>query len=202
MGHEALCTVRYGGETFSGKALLESSEVLFRGQTRIKIPFSAIKSLQARNGELHIRTADGLTVFDLGEQAEKWHHKIANPKTVLEKLGVKPGESVILEGKFPDDFLQNLKEHAAAAGKRKADSSPPWIFLAAESREGLRRVPKIAKSMRGTTALWIVYPKGQKAITESDVRASGLKAGLTDIKVIAFSATHTALKFVIPRKKR
>ncbi len=48
----------------------------------------------------------------------------------------------------------------------------------------------------------IVYPKGQKTITESTVRTAGLKAGLTDIKVVGFSATHTALKFVIPKAKR
>ena len=41
-----------------------------------------------------------------------------------------------------------------------------------------------------------------KTITESDVRSSGVKAGLTDIKVASFSSTHTALKFVIPKSKR
>ena len=202
MGNEALCTLRHGGETFSGKALLETAEVIFRGDTRLKIPFSAIQSLQATNGELHIRTADGLAVFKLGEQAEKWRNKIANPKSVFEKLGVQPGESVVLEGKFSDDFLRNLKKRGAAVGKRKAGTSPPWIFLAAESLGDLRRVPKLAKSMRGANALWIVYPKGQKSITESDVRSIGLKSGLTDIKVTAFSPTHTALKFVIPKVKR
>jgi hypothetical protein len=56
--------------------------------------------------------------------------------------------------------------------------------------------------MKGATALWIVYPKGQKSITESDVIAAGRKKGLKDIKVVGFSSTHTALKFVIPLDKR
>jgi len=34
------------------------------------------------------------------------------------------------------------------------------------------------------------------------VRSAGLKAGLVDIKVVSFSATHTALKFVLPKAKR
>jgi hypothetical protein len=50
--------------------------------------------------------------------------------------------------------------------------------------------------------LWIVYPKGQKQITENDVLASGRKAGLKDVKVVGFSANYTALKFVIPVEKR
>ena len=56
--------------------------------------------------------------------------------------------------------------------------------------------------MLGAMALWIIYPKGQQHITEGDVFAAGHKVGLTDIKVVGFSATHTALKFVIPVKKR
>jgi hypothetical protein len=54
----------------------------------------------------------------------------------------------------------------------------------------------------GTTALWIIYPKGQKQITEADVRSAGLASGLTDTKVTSFSPTHTALKFVLPKAKR
>ena len=202
MGNEAVCTLRSEGKTFSGKALLETSEIVFRGDTRLKLPFSSIKSVLAKNGALHIRTADVLFVFDLGLQAEKWRNKIANPKSLIEKLGVKPGESVRLEGKFPEDFIASLKKHGASLATQAKPKPAPWIFFAAESSGDLRRVPAIAKSMRGVAALWIVYPKGQKAITESDVRSAGLKAAFTDVKVASFSPTHTALKFVIPKSKR
>jgi hypothetical protein len=56
--------------------------------------------------------------------------------------------------------------------------------------------------MKGSASLWIVYPKGQKHITENDVLAAGRKTGLKDVKVVGFSPTHTALKFVIPLAKR
>ncbi len=56
--------------------------------------------------------------------------------------------------------------------------------------------------MQGAAALWVVYPKGMKHITENDVLAAGRKCGLKDVKVVAFSVTHTALKFVIPVAKR
>ncbi|HVM74615.1 MAG TPA: hypothetical protein VMT75_03160 [Candidatus Saccharimonadales bacterium] len=202
MGNEALCTLRYGGKTFAGKALLETTEIVFRGETRLKIPFSSIKNASAKDGELHIPTAEGLAVFQLGPQAEKWRNKIANPKSLVEKLGVKPGESVLLEGEFPADFAASLKKHGATVARQGSASSTPWIFLAAESAQDVRRVAGIAKSMRGATALWIVYPKGQKTVTEADVRSAGLKSGLTDIKVASFSPTHTALKFVIPKSRR
>jgi len=56
--------------------------------------------------------------------------------------------------------------------------------------------------MKGSAALWVVYPKGQKSITETDVIGAGRKAGLKDVKVVGFSASHTALKFVIPLERR
>jgi hypothetical protein len=56
--------------------------------------------------------------------------------------------------------------------------------------------------VKGAAALWIVYPKGQKSITENDVITAGRKTGLKDVKVVGFSSTHTALKFVIPLDKR
>ena len=85
-------------------------------------------------------------------------------------------------------------------GKDSKDSA--WIFFAANKKQDLSRLPSVAKSVHGATALWLVYPKGQTVITEADVRSSGLKAGLVDIKVVSFSATHTALKFVLPKSKR
>ncbi len=112
---------------------------------------------------------------------------------------MKPGERVVLHGSFDKNFRESLKKHGAKIGS-KVDS--PWIFLGAEEQGELAVVKKLAKDLQGAAALWIVYPKGHKAITESDVRGAGLKAGLVDVKVASFSVTHTALKFVIPKTKR
>jgi hypothetical protein len=202
MGNELACTLRYGGKAYAGKALLETSEILFRGETRLKIAFSSITRASAKDAELHIRTASGLAIFELGPQAENWHHKITHPKSLVEKLGVKSGEAVVLEGKFSRDFQTDLKRHGAALVRAKTNSFPPWIFLAAEAAADLGRVPAAAKRLQGAAALWIVYPKGQKTITESQVRSAGLQSGLTDVKVTRFSPTHTALKFVIPKSRR
>ena len=77
MGNELPCTLRHQGKSFSGKALLESAELLFRGETRLKIPFNAVTSIQVKEGELHLRTREGTAIFELGPQAEKWREKIA-----------------------------------------------------------------------------------------------------------------------------
>jgi hypothetical protein len=202
VGNEVKCTVRFGKQTSAGKALLETSEVLFRGGFRLKIPFTTIKSAKAVDGELHLQTSDGLAVFEIGPAAEKWREKILHPKTRIEKIGVKPGEKISLLGSIETDFLAELKPLAGSVTKGIVAADSDTVFLAADSQKELSGVTKIAKSLKGATALWIVYPKGQKTITENDVIAAGRKTGLTDVKVVGFSATHTALKFVLPLTMR
>jgi hypothetical protein len=202
MGNEVKCKARFGEEVSEGKALLETTELLFRGGFRLKIPFASIKSAKAVDGELRLQTADGLAVFELGAAAEKWRDKILHPKSRIEKLGIKPGAKVALLGKFDADFRDELKLLAGLVTRDKVAADAEAIFFAAESQKELSQVAKIAKSVKGAAELWIVYPKGQKNITENDVIAAGRKTGLKDVKVVGFSATHTALKFVIPLDKR
>ena len=202
MGNEAICKVRFGRQESEGKALLETSEVLFRGDFRLKIPFSNIKSAKTVDGELRLQTADGLASFQLGTAAEKWLEKILHPKSRIEKLGVKPAEKVSLIGKLDSEFLREVGELTKSVTKGKAAADSEHIFFAADSKEDFLALSKIAKAMAGAAALWIVYPKGQKHISENDVLAAGRKSGLKDVKVVGFSSTHTALKFLIPLSKR
>jgi len=202
MGNELSCTARFGKQESAGKALLETSEILFRGEFRLKIPFSSIQSLKAADGELLVQTAEGLAVFALGDAAAKWREKILHPKSRLEKVGVKPAGRVSLIGSFDEDFLQELAQQTDVVVKGKVGASSEWIFLAVESKKELTQVPRVAKTLKGAAALWIVYPKGRKEITELDVISAGRKAGLKDVKVVGFSSTQTALKFVIPVARR
>ncbi len=202
MGNEVTCRVRFGNQESVGKVLLETNEILFRGDFRLKMPFPTIKSVKAANGELRVETSEGLAVFELREAAEKWRDKILYPKSRLEKLGVKPGAKVSLFGDFEAEFLREVSGLTKSLIKSKVTSDSESIFFAADSREGLAALSKISKSMQGATALWIVYPKGQKHITENDVLSAGRKCGLKDVKVVGFSSLRTALKFVIPLSQR
>ncbi len=212
MGNEMKCRVRSGKLESDGKALLETSEIIFRGDFRLKISFALIRSAKVVNGKLQLRTAEGLTVFELGEgTAEKWCEKILHPKSRIEKLGVKAGARVALVGfgKADEEFLKELGDLTKAV-KKVSESGVPadveWIFFKAETQKELSRISKIAKAMRGAAALWVVYPKGNPRglgkVTEGDVLAAGRAGGLKDIKVVGFSATATALKFVIPVSQR
>jgi hypothetical protein len=192
MGNEAKCAVKFGKRKAEGKALLETSELVFRGTEdgfRLKIAFSDIKSARAVDGELRLQTADGLAVFELGA-AEKWCEKILHPKTRVEKLGIKPDASVSLVGDFDEEFWRELRGVTNNIHDGKIDASSESIFVSADSAKDLAGIGKVAKAMRGATALWVVYPKGKKEITENEVLAAGRKAGLKDVKVAGFSETH------------
>jgi hypothetical protein len=141
---------------------------------------------------LHLEFAGGPARLELGAAAEKWAGKILNPPSRADKLGVKPGLSVKVVGDFDATFLKELGTLEKA--KREAD----LVFFAASDKKALSQVPKLATSLKPKGALWIVYPKGVKEIREVEVIEAGRAAGLKDIKVCAFSATHTGLKFVFP----
>jgi len=207
MGSEVKCRVRFGKQESEGKALLETSEMIFRGDFRLKISFATILSAKVVGDELQLRTPEGVATFELGAStAQKWREKILHPKTRIEKLGIKLGTRVWLIGleNQDEEFVKEIQNTKAVmtAAKNGLPKDCDCVFLRADTKKQLTQVAKIADEMLGAVALWVIYPKGQQHITEGDVLSAGRKAGLTDIKVAGFSATHTALKFVIPVNKR
>jgi len=206
MGNQATCTLKIGKQTSTGKALLETSELIFRpadGSPRVKVPFSSMKSVKATDGQLRAETTDAVISLNVGAIAEKWRDKILHPKSRAEKLGIKPGTNVSLLGEFDEAFLKELRASTKAISDGKIAANNNLIFLSANLAKDLpSAIGKASRAMNGSTALWIVYPKGKKEITENDVLTAGRKAGLKDVKVAAFSPTHTTLKFVIPIANR
>jgi hypothetical protein len=190
MGQEKECRVDWGKQSSQGKALLETSEVLFRGDFRMKIPISSITGLNVQHGKLRIEFPGGWAIFHLGDAAEKWAARILNPPSRLDKLGVKPGAKVRLIGRHDADFRREIKERGAVSTR----TSPDLTFIHIEAKD---RLDALAGLNGGP--VWVIYPKGVETITESEVRSAGLVAGMVDVKVCAFSATHTALKFT-PRR--
>jgi hypothetical protein len=198
MGNEALCRVEIGGESADAKALLETEEVIVRGALRAKIPFREAQDVVADGGVLRLRWNDRDVLIHVGKDAAKWAEKIRNPKSVADKLGVKAGQKVSIIGKVDEAFLVNADVDLS----RRARNASDIIFYAANAREDLGRLAGLRKSLAPDGALWVIRPKGGGAITESDVMNAGKRAGLVDLKVVKFSETHTAEKFVIPLASR
>jgi hypothetical protein len=195
MGQEVMCRARYEGKTSQGKALLETDYVLFRGDFRVKILFREMKTIEPCDGWLEIVSPNASLALQLGPAAEKWAHKILHPPSRLDKLGVKAGMRVTLTALKDDAIAAEIRERGATIGARG-----DIILLGAEKKAALAKLESLPIQADG--AMWIVYPKGVKQITENDVLAAIRAAGLVDVKIASFSPTHTALKAVVPKSKR
>ena len=202
MGQEATCTLEHEGTSSEGRAFLETDELIFRGTFRVAIKFAEIEDVFADGGVLTVSWAGKTARFDLGRAAARWADRIANPPTVIDKLGLKPGQKAALLGIDDHDFAKQVEAVTGVAPRRRATSGCDVVFLAADERKTLGRFPALRKVITPDGAVWIIRPKGSDRISENDVMAAGREAGLYDVKVVRFSDTHTAEKFVIPKKDR
>jgi hypothetical protein len=202
MGKTTKSRLHFEGRTYDGEALLETSELLFRGERRLLIPFADVQTVNAKEGVLEVTFAGGVAGFELGAEAAKWVGKIRNPKSVIEKIGIKAGQRVSVVHLEDEGFIDDLEKAGAAVSRGRAQKNSDAIVYGASSRADLERLETLKGSLAPNGALWIIRPKGVKAITENDSMAAGKAAGLVDVKVVRFSDTHTAEKFVIPLKSR
>ena len=207
MGDQIEVRALVGARVHKGTALLETDYLLFRGTAekdapRVKISFRDIQSLKAGDGWLRIRHPGGLLELELGPRADRWAEKIRSPKSRLDKLGATEGARVVLTGAQDEEFKEELRARGCEIAEGAPPKGSPLVFFGAETAGDLSQTKKLAARLAPDGALWVIYPKGRKDITENPVLAAGRAAGLEDVKVVGFSPTHTALKFVIPLAKR
>ena len=202
MGAEAKCTATISGKKAVGKALLETDELIFRGDdVRLTIPYKSVSSIDVKDGVLHVAWLSGVASFELGPSAVKWADRIRNPPSRIDKLDVKPGQLVLLVG-IRDATLREEIETRGATVVARPIAEVDAVFVAANERSDLRRLATVQNFLKRDGAIWVIRPKGSPSISENDVRAAGKNAGLVDVKVVRYSETHTAEKFVIPVSKR
>lgn len=210
MGSEALVNFSVNGKAAKGKARLETDVLQLRSaDVRESISFKAMRNVRSSDGVLRFETSDGgpkrpalLVALELGTAAPKWADKILRPPSRLAKLGVKPDWRVAVLGVPDQDFVAELERAAALVSIGRTVKDCDAIFFGATSASQLGRLQALKKSLKSNGALWVVRPKGRAEISESAVMAAGKTAGLVDVKVVSFSASHTAEKFVIPIKDR
>lgn len=201
MGSEATCHVEFDGTGAEAKVLLETEAVIIRAPFKLTIPFKEVREARADGEVLVLQWRDHEARLSLGKQAAAWAKKIASPKSVVEKIGIKPGQKVSIIGNIDEAFQRDLAKQGADVSSRLRRNSDV-IFLAASARDALMRLRELRDSLQPAGCIWVIRPKGTEAIKDADVIAAGKSAGLVDVKVVRFSDTHTAEKLVIPVTKR
>lgn len=200
MGREVLCRVEYDGKVGEAKALLETDSLIVRSPFKVSVPFRDIRRIESGDGVLTVEWEEHTIRLFLDAEADKWAGKIRQPKSVVEKLGVKPHQKATVLGSL-DAFADELQRVGVDVSRRLRKGSDV-IFYEAADRDALSRMSSLKESIKPAGTIWVIRPKGKDGLPENVVMAAGKEAGLVDVKVVKFSETHTAEKFVIPIAKR
>jgi hypothetical protein len=193
MGKDALVAARFADGPDEGRLQYEPPKLTFRGAQRRVFQGEGLKGVRAEAGDLVLE--DG-SRFALGEkQAANWAEAINNPRGRLDKIGVNPGMRTAVIGVADATFTAELAERGALAVDEL--SGLDLLFYAADSAEALSRIGDLVPALAEKGALWVVSRKGKAAaVKDVEVMAAARSFGLVDNKVVGFSETLTALRFV------
>ena len=135
VGQEIACTASSDGRRAEGRAQLETDELLFRGDGLRCGSRTRRSPTCAQSRACSRLTTTARRPPELGDKAARWADRIKNPKTVIDKLGVKPGQRVALRGMDADGFAGDLAARGAELVERDADH----LFVAVETPTTWRR---------------------------------------------------------------
>ncbi|MEW5684137.1 MAG: DUF3052 domain-containing protein [Pseudomonadota bacterium] len=193
MGREITTTGGFAEGPDEGRLQHEEDKLIFRGARRRVWTAEALKGVRSEGDDLVL--ADG-SRFALGAvQAQRWADAIANPKSRLDKIGVKPGMRTAILGVDDPALAGELAARGAAVVEEL--SGIDILFYAADSADELARIGDLVPALAEKGALWVVSRKGKAAtVKDVEVMAAAKSFGLVDNKVVGFSTTLTALRFV------
>jgi hypothetical protein len=124
-------------------------------------------------------------------------------RTLFEKLGVRAHFRVSVRNGVDPGFIANLDQALRRRSSPSLRGKYDLIFLQINRLEDLAAIAKAAQHLQAEGGLWVFHPKGKGASpTDAQVRHCGIASGLVDNKICAYTATHTATRFVIPRAMR
>jgi hypothetical protein len=195
MGREAVCTCDWAGTVAEVKALLETGELILRGDIRRRAPFSKIEDVRVRSDSLCFKAGGEAVELVLGaEMAAKWAATITSPPPSLaRKLGITDRMVVLVIGRSDDEYLKAALAEAGRVSCKDGD----LIVACVDTPESLQSVLQEARAALGEgVPIWIVYAKGPgHALNETAIRALLRGIGLMDTKVASVSSALTALRF-------
>jgi hypothetical protein len=122
-------------------------------------------------------------------------------KPLLDKLVVKEGMRVAVIAIRDPGFVTDLRTRAEVFDGEVPEGVEMVIF-GVDSPEDMARLGELRDRIARDGAIWVVNPKGRKSFNSRHVMELGLETGMVDVKIAAFSETHSATKFVIRKKDR
>jgi hypothetical protein len=197
MGLERCFQVRLGGVAGETALHVEGDRLILRAPFSNTVMFSDLTGVAATNGAVTAGLKDGRRlVVQAGEEAEDIVRRIVQPKSRIEKLGVKTAHTIALLG-FDDPVLRaEIAAGGAFAVAAPAPVDPGVAMVILEANSPAELAPLAEAATLGLPQpFWIVSAKG-KAATLKDVEIMRFAdaLGYVATKVMAFDASRTALR--------
>jgi hypothetical protein len=193
MGREARCHARWSGGEGEVKALLETHEVILRGDLRRTLPLSEIAP-RVEGDDLVLRAGGEEIALELGAQtAASWAHKIqAPPVSLADKLGVGPQCRALVCGEIEDPALEEALRTALAPSAGEAHLT----LAVVQGEADLAAALKCHHQLPDDAPIWMVYQKGKASpYGEAVVRTAMRAAGYIDTKTASVSEVLTGTRF-------
>jgi hypothetical protein len=202
MGLELKTSVVLDGERRPRASVhLDSKALRIGGRPVVEVPLAEVKRVEVRGTTLSLTTRAGAIEIDAGEQAAAWAAKIRAPPSRAKKLGLKAGLRIGIQGLADPALVLEIQEAGAIVTKEAKQLD--LVFLGVASERELSKLGTVAKALVPNGGIWVVRSKGRDAaVSEGSVRTAAQRAGLVDVKVVAYSDTQSADKLVIPLKTR
>jgi len=193
MGREARVYAEVGSEAGDVRALLESAELILRGEIKRRFPKAAIEQLRVEDDMLRFRAIGEAVALHLGAKvAQSWVAAIAKPLPSLrKKLGLGTDARALLIGEVADEALAEAMHEALVT-----DGAAAQMMIAViDGPCDLVEAQHIHASFP-TLPLWAVYPKGRGvAFGDTAIRTALREAGFRDTKSCAVSKDLTATRY-------
>jgi hypothetical protein len=184
--------------------LLETDELVVRGEARVRIPRASIERVTTRAGVLTVTSPTAVVALTLGaDAAAKWRAKIEEPpKRLIDKLDVKPGAKVWILDVDDETLVEQLGERTEHIARGKTAKACDVVFVAVDAERELDRIDRALEATVPNGAVWVVHRKGPTGVADTTIFAKAKTLGLVYTKVARVSDTHTAEKLVRPKDKR
>ena len=192
MGLEVETTCTHAGQTFKVKALLESTELILRGDLKRKLPLTSLTNVRTSNKALTFSANGESYALALPvDKAATWAKKITGPPPSLaKKLGISAEALAFVIGKTDDAELD-----AALKGNTTPTPQQAALFIAVVRSEAALTAA-LKTYGKAQAPLWLINVKGPKsALVENAIREKLRGAGFMDTKTCAVSVTLAGTRY-------
>ena len=193
MGRDAEARLAFAGKIGAGRILLESNEIILRGEVRARILRRDVTGFSADGDDLTLRTRQGDVVATLGaKEAAAWLKALAKPAPSLaEKLGVSPDAAVFVVGQPSDATLL-----AAIAPFRATEFVGAALVLAELADAAAFEIALEILQFVPALPFWGSTRKGKSAPFSDQMLRQAMRArGYIDTKSCAVSSDWTATRY-------